>query len=268
MIDHGKHSILGVRVDAVDYQGAVHRIAEAAHQGESMAISALAVHGLMTGVLDRSHRHRLNRFELIVPDGHPVRWALNWLHKTKLADRVYGPNLMLEVCKNAAEQGLPIFLFGGDQALLGDLESRLTEQFPQLQIAGKRASKFRTLSEDEQQELAKEINQSGARILFVGLGCPRQEVFAYEMKERIAMPMLAVGAAFNFHAGQLSQAPTWMQDRGLEWLYRLSKEPRRLWRRYLYLNPLYLSLLGLQLLRIYSIDPDINDPPAVEMSYG
>ncbi|QDU56083.1 WecB/TagA/CpsF family glycosyltransferase [Aeoliella mucimassa] len=268
MIDRGKHNVLGVKINAVDYDAAVTRIIDAARAAKPMAISALAVHGLMTGVLDREHRYRLNHFELIVPDGHPVRWALNWLHGTKLPDRVYGPNLMLEVCRSAAETGVPIFLFGGTEELLADLQHRLLKQFPKLQIAGVRASKFRTLNEQERQELVDEIRQSGAKLAFVGLGCPRQEVFSHEMKGRVSMPLLAVGAAFNFHAGQLAQAPKWMQDRGLEWLFRLWKEPRRLWRRYLYLNPLYLTLLGLQLTGIYRLNPDSTQQPATEICYG
>jgi len=268
MIDRGKHNVLGVRVSAIDYNGAVQRIVDAARMNRPLAVSALAVHGLMTGVLDQSHRYRLNQFELIVPDGHPVRWALNWLHKAKLPDRVYGPNLMLEVCRTAASTGQPIFLFGGSESLLADLKSRLIEQFPDIQIAGTRASRFRTLSDAERLELVDEIKSSGAKIAFIGLGCPRQEVFAYEMKEQLSMPLLAVGAAFNFHAGQLSQAPSWMQDRGLEWLYRLMKEPKRLWRRYLLLNPLYVSLLTLQLLKIYSLNPDSASPPTTEVCYG
>lgn len=268
MIDRGKHNVLGVRVNAIDYNGAVQRVVDAARMQRPLAVSALAVHGLMTGVLDQAHRYRLNQFELIVPDGHPVRWALNWLHKSKLPDRVYGPNLMLEVCRTAATAELPIFLFGGSESLLAELKSRLVEQFPDIQIVGTRASKFRTLTDAERSELVEEIQSSGAKIAFVGLGCPRQEVFAYEMKEQVSMPLLAVGAAFNFHAGQLSQAPRWMQDRGLEWFYRLLKEPKRLWRRYLLLNPLYVSLLTLQLLKIYSLNPDSANPPTAEVCYG
>ena len=247
---------------------AVNRIIDAARLRRPLAVSAMAVHGVMTGVLDRAHRYRLNQFDLIVPDGHPVRWALNWLYRAKLPDRVYGPNLMLEVCQTAANAGIPIFLFGGSEELLELLKSRLGEKFDELQIAGTRASKFRTLSNDEKDELVQEIHDSHAQLVFVGLGCPRQEVFAYEMRERIGLPVLAVGAAFNFHAGQLDQAPAWMQNRGLEWLYRLLKEPRRLWRRYLFLNPLYVCLLTLQLLRIYSLNPEAANPPQAELSYG
>ena len=267
MIDAGKHNVLGVNIDAVDYDAALDRVLHAAREGRPMAVSALAVHGLMTGVMDATHRFRLNTFDLLCPDGQPVRWALSWLHGAKLPDRVYGPNLMLKLCERAAEEDTPIFLFGGSEELLADLSKNLRSQFPRLKIAGTRASKFRTLTAAEKQDLVAEIHASGAAITFVGLGCPRQEVFAYEMREALGMPLLAVGAAFNFHANQLSQAPRWMQDRGLEWAYRLAKEPFRLWRRYLLLNPMYLTLLGLQRLGVYTRSP-AGEPPQAEICYG
>jgi len=267
MIDAGKHNVLGVNIDAVDYDAAIDRIMAAARQRRPMAVSALAVHGLMTGVMDATHRYRLNAFDLLCPDGQPVRWALGWLHGAKLPDRVYGPNLMLKLCQRAQQDETPIFLFGGSESLLKELSRNLIAQFPRLKIAGVRASMFRTLTADEKQQLVEEIHASGAQITFVGLGCPRQEVFAYEMRESLGMPLLAVGAAFNFHAQQLSQAPRWMQDRGLEWAYRLVKEPRRLWRRYLLLNPMYLTLLGLQRLGIYTRSP-CGEQPTAEICYG
>ncbi|TWT90238.1 putative N-acetylmannosaminyltransferase [Pseudobythopirellula maris] len=263
-----KHDVLGVGVDAVDYEAAVGGVIDAARQGRPLSVSALAVHGVMTGVMDREHRWRLNGFDMICPDGQPVRWALNWLHGAGLTDRVYGPNLMLQVCERAAATGVPIFLFGGSEELLATLSDRLTARFPELQIAGVRASKFRTLSDEERDELVQEIRDSGARLAFVGLGCPRQEVFAYEMRDRLSMPLLAVGAAFNFHAGQLDQAPDWMQRRGLEWAYRLGKEPRRLWRRYLLLNPLFASLLLAQMVGLKLVRPCGSRAPAREICYG
>lgn len=259
--------MLGVNIDAVDYDAAVHRVMLAAERSEPMTVSALAVHGLMTGVMDEEHRYRLNKFDLLCPDGQPVRWALGWLHRAKLPDRVYGPNLMLKLCERAAATGTPIFLLGGSEELLADLSAKLCEQFPELNIAGARASKFRTLTPEERQEMIDEVRASGARMTFIGLGCPRQEVFAYEMREALGMPLLAVGAAFNFHAKQLSQAPQWMQDRGLEWLYRLGKEPRRLWRRYLMLNPMYLTLLGMQAVGLRN-RPAGGERPTHEVCYG
>ncbi|MDP6445915.1 MAG: WecB/TagA/CpsF family glycosyltransferase [Pirellulaceae bacterium] len=268
MIDQGKHNVLGVHVDAVDYDGAVEKIASAARDNQPFAVSALAVHGLMTGVLDEEHRFRLNHFDLLTPDGQPVRWALNWLHSARLADRVYGPNLMLKTCERAAAEGLPIFLFGGTEELLDKLVENLLAKFPELQIAGRRASRFRKLSAAERDEVVAEIKASGAKLTFVGLGCPRQEVWAFEHREALSMPILAVGAAFNFHAGQLDQAPKFLQDRGLEWAFRLAKEPLRLWRRYLLLNPMYVGLLTAQALRLRRFDPADCRQPGDEALYG
>lgn len=266
MIDRGKHDILGVRIDAVDYEAAVERIAQAARAGRGYAVSALAVHGIMTGVLDGEHRHRLNAFEMLVPDGQPVRWALNLLHRARLTDRVYGPNLMLRVCERAAADGLPIFLFGGSAELLAALQQKLLAVYPALKIAGVRPSLFRRMTDAEETALVEEVQHSGARILFIGLGCPRQEVSAYELRQRLAMPLIAVGAAFNFHAGLLPQAPLGWQGRGLEWLFRLLQEPARLWRRYLLLNPLYLTLLGCQAMGLHPVVT--GRAPATRLRYG
>lgn len=268
MIDRGKRNVLGIRIDAVDYDAAVERILAAARERRPLAVSALAVHGVMTGVLDRQHRYRLNRFDLLVPDGQPVRWALNWLHRARLSERVYGPTLMLKTCARAAAEGLPVFLFGGTVELLSSLRDGLVRRFPTLQIAGTLASRFRRLSAAERDEMIATIRGSGAAITFVGLGCPRQEVCVYELREVLAMPVLAVGAAFNFHAGRLAQAPPWLQSRGLEWFFRLVKEPRRLWKRYLLLNPLYLLLLALQFTRLFTPDLFCSLPPTSEAHYG
>ena len=267
-VDHGRHSVLGVNISALNYEAAVQQIIDAAKKQQPLAVSALAVHGLMTGALEPKHRYRLNRFDILAPDGQPVRWGLRWLHGIKLADRVYGPNLMLYTCQRAAAEDVPVFLFGGTETLLAKLETSLTSQFPQLKIAGKMPSKFRTLKPGEREEVVQTIRDSGARITFVGLGCPRQEVWGYEFRDAIEMPLLAVGAAFNFHAGELSQAPKWLQDRGLEWLYRLVAEPKRLWRRYLYLNPLYLSMVALQRLGWKRFDSSEDPAPTEDVLYG
>ncbi|HVS37367.1 MAG TPA: WecB/TagA/CpsF family glycosyltransferase [Gemmataceae bacterium] len=268
MIDRGKRNVLGVRIDAVDYEAAVGRIVAAARARQPLTVSALAVHGLMTGVLDAAQRYRLNRFDLLTPDGQPVRWALNWLHRTALPDRVYGPELMLRLCQATADEGLPIFLFGGTADLLAALSDGLTRRFPALRIAGMRPSLFRRLTAAERDEVVAAIRSSGAALAFIGLGCPRQEVWAYEFREALSMPLIAVGAAFAFHAGRLSQAPPALQARGLEWLYRLMHEPRRLWRRYLLLNPLYLTLLLMQFTGVGRFDPDRAARPTEDLLYG
>jgi CDP-paratose 2-epimerase len=263
-----KHNILGVGIDATDYTAAVERIVQAAQHKTPLAVSALAVHGVMTGVLDQSHRHRLNQLDLVVPDGQPVRWALNLLHRAGLQDRVYGPNLMLKVCEQAAAKGLPIYLYGSKAETLAQLSRNLREQFPHLVIAGTQPSRFRQLTAEEKLEVAEQINASGAAIAFVGLGCPRQEVFVYEFRDLLPMPLLAVGAAFDFHAGTLPQAPDFMQRHGLEWLYRFVQEPRRLWQRYVLLNPLYVMMLLLQALGLKQFNLRDTTPPAQELRFG
>ncbi len=268
MIDQGKKNILGVWVDAVDYDAAVDRFIQAAKEGRKYTTTALAVHGVMTGAFDEIHRHRLNHLDMIVPDGMPVRWALNLIHKAKLPDRVYGPELMLRCCEAAAENGLPVYFFGTTSGTLSELTSNLMERFPKLIVAGIEPSKFRKLDESEADSLAKKIRDSGAKATFVGLGCPRQEVWAYEFGESLQMPIFTVGAAFQFHAGRLSQAPKWMQDSGLEWFYRLVMEPGRLWKRYCFLNPAYLTLLGLQWTKLRVIDPEDTLAPDERILHG
>lgn len=268
MINQGKHSIAGIGVSAIDYESAVSQVVSAAKNSQAMTVTALAVHGVMTGALDKQHNYRLNQFDLVCPDGQPVRWAMNWLYGTKLKDRVYGPELTLRLCQACAEQNLPIYLFGGTVEMLASLQENMLARFPGLKIAGVRASRFRQLTTAERDELAKEINQSGAKVCFVGIGCPRQETFSFEMKDYVAMPLIAVGAAFAFHAGMLAQAPPWMQKRGLEWFYRLIREPKRLWRRYMYLNPLFVSMVTAQRFKLFRAPTDQGVKPEQEFLYG
>ncbi|HEX5690761.1 MAG TPA: WecB/TagA/CpsF family glycosyltransferase [Roseiflexaceae bacterium] len=268
MIDKGKQNVLGVGVDAVDYDAAVARILAAAREGRSMAVTALAVHGVMTGVLDATQRYRLNHLDLVVPDGQPVRWALNRLYHAQLPDRVYGPTLTLKLCEQAAREGLPIYLYGSRSAVLEALRNNLQARFPGLKVAGMQPSRFRQVSPDEKASIVETIRSSGAAMVFVGLGCPRQEVWAFEYRDALPMPVIAVGAAFDFHAGLLAQAPERLQRLGLEWLYRLTREPKRLWRRYVLLNPSYLTLLALQASGLKRFDIANATPPTREIGYG
>ena len=260
-VGQGKRSVLGVLVDITDYRDATERIMQAARERRGFAVTALAVHGVMTGVVDRAHNARLNSFDLVTPDGQPVRWALNLLHHAGLTDRVYGPTLTLKVVERAAAEGLPIYLYGSTQPTLERLVPALERMFPALKIAGVEASKFRASQDGEPTEIAERIKASGARIVLVGLGCPRQEVFAYAMRPHLDMPLLAVGAAFDYHAGLLRNPPPWMQKYALEWLWRLGLEPKRLWRRYVLLNPAYLARLAAQKTGLWKATPP---PPATE----
>jgi len=268
LIDKGKKNVLGILVNAVNYEAAVSKIIAAASAGKPMSVSALAVHGVMTGVLDSTHRYRLNHIDLVLPDGQPVRWALNLLYHTKLPDRVSGPDAMLQICERAAEEGLSIYLYGSKASVLEALSRNLCQRFPKLIIAGTQPSKFRNVSPQEKQETAQQIRNSGAAITFVGLGCPRQEVWAYEYRDDLSMPLIAVGAAYDFHAGNLAQSPEFLSNIGLEWLFRMMKEPKRLWKRYVFLNPLYMWLFFLQAFKIKHFDPTDATPPVEEVLYG
>ncbi len=263
MIDLGKRNVLGVLVNVIDYHAAADKVIDAARDRQQFALTALAVHGVMTGVQDAAHSARLNSFDVVAPDGQPVRWALNMLHGASLPERVYGPSLMIEVLRRCADEGLPVYLYGSTGRTLHRLLTALGSAMPSLKIAGAECSKFRDARPGEDVRLARRISNSGARAVLVGLGCPRQEIFAYVMRPLLDMPLMAVGAAFDYHAGQLRRPPAWMQQRGLEWLWRLLLEPARLWRRYLLLNPAYLARLFLQKAgwrRAVPVEPTILRP--------
>ncbi|WBO64915.1 WecB/TagA/CpsF family glycosyltransferase [Streptomyces camelliae] len=250
-----KRNVLGVLVDATTHAQALDAVLTAARERRPFAVTALAVHGVMTGVLDQEHGARLNSFDLVTPDGQPVRWALNLLHGAGLTEPVCGPDLTLHVLRAAADEGLPVYLYGSTQQTLDLLMLNLQNSLPALKIAGHEPSKFRMARPGEDEEIATRITDSGARIVLVGLGCPRQETFVHAMRPLLRMPQLAVGAAFDFHAGNLRRPPMWMRKAGLEWLWRLGSEPRRLWRRYLLLNPYYLALLAAQWTRLRPTPP-------------
>jgi N-acetylglucosaminyldiphosphoundecaprenol N-acetyl-beta-D-mannosaminyltransferase len=261
-----KRNILGVLIDDASLETATGLVIEAAHRGAAFALSAMAVHGVMEGVLDPAHLYRLNHLELVVADGQPVRWALNHLHDVGLRHRVYGPSLTLAVLARAEQEKLPVYFYGSTEDVLSLLSVKILERFPRLIIAGSSPSTFGRITAEAADRIGDQIRQSGAQIVFVGLGCPRQEVWAYEFRDRVKVPILAVGAAFPFLAGTLRQAPQWMQDRGLEWLFRLCTEPRRLWRRYLLLSPAYIFLIACQWLG-FSFHSK-GTPPTSEILYG
>lgn len=238
-----KYPVLGVGVTSTTYEGAVSAITAAAREGRTACVTALAVHGLVTASDDEGLARALNAFEMVTPDGQPLRWALNRLYKAGLDDRVYGPELMLKICREAANEGIRIYLYGSEGHVVDRLRNNLLSLFPGLLIAGSEPSLFRPLTAAEDQALTERIKESGARILFVGLGCPLQERFAHEHRNRLEAVQVCVGAAFDFHSGNKKMAPQWMQRSSLEWLYRLLQEPRRLGRRYLTTNTLFVAKL-------------------------
>lgn len=240
--------ISGIMISRCTYDDATAAVIRAAHADVPAAVAATSVHGLTLGAIDPTFGRQLNSFDMLTPDGQPVRWAMNLLHATRLRERVYGPTLMLRICRQAALEGLPVYLYGGRPDVLERLVRRLAEWFPDLRVGGYRAPPFRPLTEEEVALDILAIRESGARIVFVGLGCPRQERWAAEHRAALGVPVVCVGAAFDFHAGALRMAPTWMQDHGLEWLFRLAIEPRRLWRRYTKHVPLFVVLVARQFL--------------------
>jgi exopolysaccharide biosynthesis WecB/TagA/CpsF family protein len=237
-----KVDLFGVGVSVVDPALALTTIMRWAHVRRSAIVDFMGVHGLTHAQRDAAFKLRLNRFDMVCCDGQPVRWALNRWHGAGIGERVYGPATTLAVCQAAAEQGVSVYFYGSRDEVLARLVERVTEQFPDLQIAGTEAPPFRPLSEEERQATVARINRSGAGVVFIGLGCPKQEVFAADCRDLVHAVQLCVGAAFDIHAGLAPMAPRWMQNVGLEWLYRLCREPRRLWKRYLVGNTQFLRM--------------------------
>jgi len=236
-----RYDLFGVQVSATNYQEMVDVITRAAKRRHSAVVSLHAVHAIVQSSRNPSLREKVNRFDAIAPDGQPVRWALNHLYRTQLTDRVYGPELMLQLCARAAQEAIPIYLYGSTPHVIELLRQKLPARFPGLRIAGAESPPFRPLTAEEDAEVVRRINSSGAGIVFIGLGCPKQDHFAADHAERIRAVQICVGAAFEFHAGTKPMAPKWMQRQGLEWLYRLASEPRRLWWRYLHSNSVFLG---------------------------
>lgn len=211
-------------------------------QRASFTVSALAVHGLITSVRDVKLKALIKKIDMIVPDGQPVRWALNSFHKIGLKDRVYGPTLTLYVLKKANDKYLNIYLYGSTEETLNKFSKFIARSFPNVIISGIHIDRFREATAKEDEEDIRKINDSGANIVLVGRGCPRQEIWIAEHHGKINAAMMAVGAAFDFHAGTVKQAPKWVQDTGFEWLFRLIQEPKRLWKRYLITNTYFILL--------------------------
>ncbi|MDE3069966.1 MAG: WecB/TagA/CpsF family glycosyltransferase, partial [Acidobacteriota bacterium] len=242
--------VLGVPLAIADYSSVLAWMDDALATGRRATISAAAVNLVMSAREDRSAREAVEATTLIVPDGQPLVWALRALGHSA-ATRVYGPDLMAQHCARAAQAGgPPMFLYGGrNEAALAVLERRLGERHPGLPIAGSFAPPFRPLSALEEERVAHDINVSGAEVVWVGIGQPKQEIWMARMRPSLRPALLVgVGAAFDFHAGLVAQAPAWMGANGLEWAFRLAHEPRRLWRRYLRQNPRFVASFARQYL--------------------
>jgi N-acetylglucosaminyldiphosphoundecaprenol N-acetyl-beta-D-mannosaminyltransferase len=241
--------ILGVPLAMTDYARTMDMMDAMVERGERGYVCAAPVHAVMVAQDEPETYAALRGSTLTVPDGMPLVWAANMLGE-QLPDRVYGPELMLRYNQRCAERGYRVWLYGGhDQGSLVQLALSLRRRHPGIQIAGGYSPPFRDLTAEEEDFVVEQVNDSNADVLWVGIGVPKQEKWMARMRERLDVPvMCGVGAAFDFHAGRISQAPRWMQERGLEWTYRIAQEPRRLLPRYLYFNPRFLASFTRQLL--------------------
>jgi len=241
-------TLLGMRIDGTSYATGAKQVAAWAQSRSGGFVCAANVHMAMECHDDPQFASVVNQARLVTPDGMPLVWSLRWLG-LRDQQRVYGPTLMLHVCAEAERQGLAIGLYGGSEACLERLRAVLGSRFPRLLVGYAYAPPFRALTPAEDEAACAAITASGVSILFVGLGCPKQERWMASHADRLQAVQLGVGAAFAFHAGQVRQAPGWMQRCSLEWLFRLIVEPRRLWRRYAVHNPRFVVFAGWQILR-------------------
>jgi len=243
-----RFGVLGVWIDAVDQRRAQEAIESWITDRQRSYVCVSNVHSVMEARRDESLRAVFNAAGLAVPDGMPLVWV-GRLRGRRDVRRVYGPDLTLQLCERAARRGFTCFFYGGGPGVAERLAEALSRRFPGLRVVGAEAPPFRPLTTEEDEEAVRRINAAAPDVVFVGLGCPKQERWMAEHRERLHAPvLLGVGAAFDFHTGLMPQAPRWMMGAGLEWLFRLWQEPRRLWRRYLIYNPLFVFHLTLELL--------------------
>jgi N-acetylglucosaminyldiphosphoundecaprenol N-acetyl-beta-D-mannosaminyltransferase len=249
-------NVLGVRVGGLNLDLALQAVERALEEKRKGYICVTGVHGVSEAQNDSDFRRILNQAFLNTPDGMPMVW-MGRLQGIKDMDRVYGPDLMLRVCEMSARRGFSHFFYGGAEGVAEELSQRLHQKFPGLKVVGTYTPPFRPLSEQEEKDLAALVGRLKPDIIWVGLSTPKQERFmASHWQNLDATLFFGVGAAFDFHAGRVRQAPRWMQRSGLEWFFRLCCEPRRLWRRYLKNNPLFIFRAFCQLtgLKRYSLD--------------
>lgn len=240
--------VLSVPIHTTSYRDACDRIQTWATAKTSCYIIAANVHVVMTAYWQKHYRAIVCKAALVTPDGMPLVWALRGLGISRQS-RVYGPDLMLAWCDRAAMLGLPIYLYGGTDSTLEKLQHNLEQRFPGLKIAGRYSPPFRTLTIAEETADVERIRATNAPVVFVGLGCPKQEEWMARQQGKLPAVMIGVGAAFSFVSGEVSQAPRWMMRLGLEWFYRLMMEPQRLWQRYFINNPTFIFLFAIQLTR-------------------
>jgi N-acetylglucosaminyldiphosphoundecaprenol N-acetyl-beta-D-mannosaminyltransferase len=255
-----RYDVLGVWVDATDPAGAMAHVKMWLARRERQYVCFANVHSVMEAHRDPSLRAIYNAAGLTVPDGMPLVWAARARGRRGVR-RVYGPDFMLQLCDEAARGGWSCYFYGGRPGVAARLEEQLVRRFPGLRSAGTYAPPFGSLSTEEAREAVARINRARPDIVFVGLGCPKQERWMAAHRAQLDAPLLAgVGAAFDFAAGRVRQAPRWMMRAGLEWLFRLLQEPGRLWYRYLVYNPLFVAHFLLQTVGVRRYGPE--EPPS------
>jgi N-acetylglucosaminyldiphosphoundecaprenol N-acetyl-beta-D-mannosaminyltransferase len=250
-------NVLGVGLSAVNLDSALELIGRALAQKSKGYVCVTGVHGVMEAQRDPGLRAILNQSFLNTPDGMPMVW-MGKLNGFATMNRVYGPDLMLLVCALARDKGYTHFLYGGGKGVAEELQRKLEARFPGIKIVGTYTPPFRPLNALEEAELVRIINEKKPDIVWVGLSTPKQEKFMVQYHDKFDTTlMFGVGAAFDFHAGRVRQAPVWMQRSGLEWFFRLCCEPRRLWRRYFRNNPLFIYRAFCQItgLKKYALEP-------------
>jgi N-acetylglucosaminyldiphosphoundecaprenol N-acetyl-beta-D-mannosaminyltransferase len=251
-----KVNILGVGISAIEMDQALAQIAHWVDTRERRYVSVCNVHTVMECQQDPKMRQAVNGASLATPDGMPLVW-LGRAKSKRTVQRVYGPDLMIALCELSSQRGYSHYFYGGAEGVPELLAQNLTTHFPDLCVAGTYSPPFRPLTAEENAGIVDQINAVNPDVIWVGLGTPKQDLWMAAYRDRLQAPVLiAVGAAFDFHTGRKRQAPHWMQRTGLEWLFRLSSEPRRLWKRYLIYNPLFVTLVLLQALGLcrYPLD--------------
>lgn len=239
--------VVGAPIDVLTWRDAIERVSAWVRARQSRVVCICNVHSVVTARHDAAFQRAIEECDLATPDGAPVAWMLRRL-ADRGQERINGPDLMWRYCAEAARRGEAIYLYGGAQTTLDALVRRLSDAFSGLRLVGAESPPYRQLTETEDAAAVGRINASGAGIVFVSLGCPKQELWMTAHRDRIQAVMIGVGAAFDYHAGTIKRAPLWMQEAGLEWLYRLLSEPRRLWRRYLVTNTVFMIGAARQLL--------------------
>lgn len=231
--------VVSLHVDICDYETAIARVAELVAAGDSGYVCCATVHMTMEAVDDPAFRDIVNSASMVTPDGMPLVWMQRLLGK-KEAYQVRGPSLMPKLLAFAAEKGLTVGFHGGSAQVLAEVQKRATAEFPRLETAYLHSPPFREVTVVEDAEMIAKLNGSKTQILFVGLGCPKQERWMAAHRSDTNAVMIGVGAAFDFYAGTAAESPEWLRKLGLEWFFRLVSEPKRLWRRYLILNPRFM----------------------------